>query len=1777
MIKYLRALFIILPLIAFAQQTKVEAAGENSFLISIHNFQPKYVDKQIDNFIVRDYIQFTNPSEDLSYKLPSLDIYLAIPPENKIKISDLSFATEIQNKIIPTLNPSVAFKDSSIAYIQNDLTKFVKDEVQKNPVEIIGYFYYRDFYIAHLRINNYKFNRENSSVEILKNIKLKIDLSNPVNILAYSPIQIKTDFDKAVNNLIANSNIAEQFRSIITYSLTDTTGNWIDFNSAYLKLGVGKDGIYRITKFDLNAAGVPVSIIDPRTFKLFEYGKEIKIIVKGQVDGSFDDSDYIELWGRKNYPKISYKTINQDNEEYNEFLNRYTDSTFYFLTWNDPQGKRIDTLSTTLSSATDTLNYYLQLLHNENQAQFQFCNADEIANQTPNWLKNKSWYWNFLITQQNFNFILNNIYPNKSASILFKLVSIASNIPNNSHQVKLFLNNAQIDSNSIDRFKQLIMNANVNSSSLLNGTNQIRLQNLSNGSNPNALTIDWYDVEYPKYLNLINDSLYFKIANDVSAGLKILKIGNATQTAYRIYKVKPQFQVITNYSVSSSNLFFADTVSPGDEYYVISGERNIAPKFYYVKNFVNLRNISKQTDYISITHPKFLSAAQNYIQSISDLYNLSTSVYNVQDIFDEFAFGYPYPESIRLFTNVLYNNAQLPKPSYLTLIGDANYDYKSFLGTTGGKNYVPSYGNPVGDNWFAVWDPNAIPVPQLKVGRIPINETSELDYYLTKIQNNESKPFDEWNKRYLLFSGGRSDVTGELEYLKAPNDSIISRFIAPRPISGKYTHFYRTKTPQTDFGPYSPEEISNAISAGSLFISYIGHSGTATWDNSINSTNQLYNNVNRNPLITDFGCSTNKYAEPNIVCFGERFLFSSSGQALGYVGNSSLGFQSTAVTAPVYFYEEIFNDSLSEVGNASLYSKMKLLTQNGNTPVNKIYALTNVILGDPAVRLKIPKLPNFKITNADIIISDQLINESEDSVQFKIALKNLGFSKPGNLEIKIDQTFDGNEIKSELKTIPIPEYSDTISVWMLTKNKPGNHLLNVQIDPNNLIEEIYENDNLISFQFSVFSASLRDLLTSQTENSGIKNLKLLNPVNYNSDSLSIEFQLSQKSDFSNPITITTRTDTFSTKILFPQLVSDLRYYVRYKINSPTTFFSGTKSFYSEPGYKYLVADSLSFNKLDKISVGFKNDSLQILLDTTKITVLSAGYNAGATCVISKDGVNLLSNTFFAGMGIVVFDNVTLKVDTSTWFNLFNLPANVEALATMIDSIPSGKIVAIGVADDAANNISTHLKNAIKSLGSSKIDSLQFRGSWALIGWKGAPTGSVLEGVKAPLPPESVFLESSHIFLADSGSFETPPIGKASAWKNILLEESLPADASTKYLLFGGKETGQFDFLRTLSFSNNNADISDVDSRIYPQIKIQGKLHSSINKISPKINQLAVDFTSVAELGTNYQVVLVLPDTINQGKSNDLFFDVYNVGETSADSFSVIVELVKPNNNTRLLYDTLVTKLDTASHLVFKTHYLSNAYDGYGSMKFRIKIDPASKIREFYKDNNIFEKSFFVIQDTTPTSVTESTLKITFDGTEIIDGDFVGSKPEILINFQYPVWFPVNDTSSIRFYLDGVEYYSSDLINSFDTVNRIATYKIIPDLNNGDHLLKISGRDRFGNLDPNASVERFFVVDDKLNLLDVYNYPNPFSDQTYFTFKLSQIPEELEIKIFTISGRLIKSIKRNSAQLNFDFNRINWDGRDEDGDIIASGVYLYKMIVKKSGESMSVTQKLAVVR
>src|SRR4051812_28349683 len=83
-------------------------------------------------------------------------------------------------------------------------------------------------------------------------------------------------------------------------SLAQQANAWINFSQEYYKIPVTKNGIYRLTYADLQAAGVPLAAVDPRRINLLHRGVEQSIFVQGQNDATFDPTDYIEFFGERN-------------------------------------------------------------------------------------------------------------------------------------------------------------------------------------------------------------------------------------------------------------------------------------------------------------------------------------------------------------------------------------------------------------------------------------------------------------------------------------------------------------------------------------------------------------------------------------------------------------------------------------------------------------------------------------------------------------------------------------------------------------------------------------------------------------------------------------------------------------------------------------------------------------------------------------------------------------------------------------------------------------------------------------------------------------------------------------------------------------------------------------------------------------------------------------------------------------------------------------------------------------------------------------------------------------------------------------------------------------------------------------------------------------------------------------------------------------------------------------------------------------------------------------
>src|SRR5258705_4736432 len=75
---------------------------------------------------------------------------------------------------------------------------------------------------------------------------------------------------------------------------------WINYGQKYYKFNIITDGVYRIDSLALANSGIDLSAIDPRNLQLFGRGQEVPLYIKGDTDGVFNASDFLEFYSRHN-------------------------------------------------------------------------------------------------------------------------------------------------------------------------------------------------------------------------------------------------------------------------------------------------------------------------------------------------------------------------------------------------------------------------------------------------------------------------------------------------------------------------------------------------------------------------------------------------------------------------------------------------------------------------------------------------------------------------------------------------------------------------------------------------------------------------------------------------------------------------------------------------------------------------------------------------------------------------------------------------------------------------------------------------------------------------------------------------------------------------------------------------------------------------------------------------------------------------------------------------------------------------------------------------------------------------------------------------------------------------------------------------------------------------------------------------------------------------------------------------------------------------------------
>lgn len=137
---------------------------------------------------------------------------------------------------------------------------------------------------------------------------------------------------------------------------------------------------------------------------------------------------------------------------------------------------------------------------------------------------------------------------------------------------------------------------------------------------------------------------------------------------------------------------------------------------------------------------------------------------------------------------------------------------------------------------------------------------------------------------------------------------------------------------------------------------------------------------------------------------------------------------------------------------------------------------------------------------------------------------------------------------------------------------------------------------------------------------------------------------------------------------------------------------------------------------------------------------------------------------------------------------------------------------------------------------------------------------------------------------------------------------------------------------------------------------------------------------------------------------------------------------------------------------------------------------------------------------------------------------------------------------------------------------------LPQLSAGQHSLKIKAWDVLNN--SSEYILDFTVIDNgEFKISHVLNYPNPFTTKTFFWFEHNRPSADLAVKIeiFTIAGKLIKTISQTINTPGNRSNDIEWDGRDEFGQKTGKGVYVYRLRVKTTdGKTANKWERLVIL-
>lgn len=880
---------------------------------------------------------------------------------------------------------------------------------------------------------------------------------------------------------------------LLAYSIhaQSFTNNWIDYNQTYYKFPITTTGICRISYAQMSAAGIPVSSINPANFQIFGRGEEQYIYIYNQLSGVMSPGDYIEFYAQRNDGWYDSELYLNPNHQPNPDYSLFTDTAFYYLTWNSSFNNRRLTSETDINFSTypqtpSVIRVERQYYSTNYLEGLPLRESDNGTTWNPEYANGEGFYGSpfYLGGSRTYSVPTKNASSSGDAIVQFLVHAASDYRPLTlDHHLRVQFAGQVFDTiyegYNVFRFKKIVSVSNLsstNTSFTFTSVNDL-------GSLAARNAVSYIQITYPHTLDFEAKTTFDFELDDVSQGKQSLTVSNfsggnspvlydlTNNKRIAVVKNGANYQSVIPNSGSSKKCFFA-----GESTFITNVDLSpVSPSGKFVNPFASNPN----ANYIIITHQSLLgqSASLESVDAYAAYRNskgFNVLLVDVEDLYHQFSYGIKKnPLAIRNFLRAAFTQLN-QRPEYLFLVGKAYYPqvYRKD-NTYFNETLVPSFGSPPSDLLLTSYIENNSYKSSIAVGRLSAKNLDHVDLYLDKVmiyENPGINPPAAWKKQALFFSGGDDAI---LQNAIAGYMNGYEVIYTDTNFGGSVETYYKTTTDPIQIS--LSETIKKRINAGVNILNFFGHAAGVGFDISIDNPAE-YSNYGKYPFLIANSCFAGDIFQPNVgvANSSEAFILIRDKGAIAYLGSVTPGSPPYLNQYTKSFFRHYSALSYGKPLGTIIYNSIGDIFSNSIQTKETILEMT--LHGDPALVINSYSQPDYLINETSLFTTPSILTSEYDSFAVNIVIANYGKAIPDSFFVEVERTLpDKKTIQKRNIYRKSAYYKDTLIVWFKL-NKIDDIGLNaffVRIDANSSIAELNESNNTYLYHLDIKAADLK--------------------------------------------------------------------------------------------------------------------------------------------------------------------------------------------------------------------------------------------------------------------------------------------------------------------------------------------------------------------------------------------------------------------------------------------------------------------------------------------------------------------------------------------------------------------------------------------------------------------------------------------------------------------------------------------------------------------------------